>query len=323
MPGYIKTKLLFEYKQGQLIGLGFGDIVHSDADIVILSAFRTNNFTPNSAIGSINTFLEKHTSIRLENYIDYELKENGFKFIDISFQNLSFKKLLIIDMGEPDQNDIIPLGSESGLILNNIKNGLEKAKIQLAKSTSPFTIDITALGTQYGGLHRKECFDLLINWASDLFNLTSKITLLRFIAYELDTFVDFFESVFRLQKIKPENELTFSTVHNIDNLLQFKPELTSALRDLDKHPRGVIITCRTIIETIVKKRLSNNTIKLSDGIALLKNYCPPNIYSYLTTCRILGNFSNHDPNFIPTRRDAEGILILTLRIVEWHFSFES
>ncbi|MBK9320951.1 MAG: hypothetical protein IPM91_20600 [Bacteroidetes bacterium] len=128
MPGYIKTKLLFEYKQGQLIGLGFGDIVHSDADIVILSAFRTNNFTPNSAIGSINTFLEKHTSIRLENYIDYELKENGFKFIDISFQNLSFKKLLIIDMGEPDQNDIIPLGSESGLILNNIKNGLEKPK---------------------------------------------------------------------------------------------------------------------------------------------------------------------------------------------------
>ena len=323
MSGYIKTKLLFEYKQGQLIGLGFGDIVHSDAEIVIISAFRTNEFVPNSAIGSINALLEKYTHIKLRNYIDDELKNNGYKLIDFSSLKLSFKKLLIIDMGDPELDDSIAIGLESGYILNNIRRGLDKAKIELSRYNSYFTIDITALGTRFGGIRRKECFDLLINWASDLFNSTAKISLLRFIAYDLDTFVDFFESVYRLQKIKPENEITFSTVHNFDNLLQFKPELTSALRDLDEHPRGVIITCRTIIETIVKKRLANNTIRLSDGIALLKNYCPPNIYNYLTTCRILGNFSNHDPNFIPTRRDAEGILILTIRIVEWHFSFDS
>jgi hypothetical protein len=181
-----------------------------------------------------------------------------------------------------------------------------------------FTIDVTALGTKYGGIRRKESFDLLINWASDLFQYNKKVSLLRFIAYDLDTFVDFYESIYRLQKVRPEDELIFSATYNLENFEQFKGEINSALRSLDDNPRGVIITCRSIIEMIVKSVTKQPLIKLADGIHSLKDNVPPNIFSYLTTCRVIGNFSNHDPNFQPTRRDAEGILLLTLRIVEWH-----
>jgi hypothetical protein len=321
MSDFIKTKLLFEYKPGQLIGLGFGNIVNSDADLLIISAFETSTFVSQSSIGSLNKFLKETTKSNLEKLVNEELK-NGCQLIDLSSKNLRFKKILVISMGEEKHFNSQNREIVTDQIMNSIKKGLAKARILLSKESSSFTIDITALGTTYGGLRRKECFDMLINWATDLFTSTSKVSLLRFIAYDLDTFVDFFESAFRLQKIKPENELSFSA--NYDSLLssQFKGEINSALRSLDDNPRGVIITCRSIIESIVKSRISDSSVTLVEGIFLLKQSTPPSIYSYLTTCRLLGNFSNHDPNFIPTRRDAEGILLLTLRIVEWHLSNE-
>lgn len=331
MSDFIKTKLLFEHRPGQLIGLGFGNIINSDADILIISAFETPSYVSKSSIGSLSEFLWSENKINLKELINEEFINQGFQLIDLTSQNLRFKKILVISMGEPKYINSENIELFADQIMNNLKRGLDKARISLSKESSSFTIDITALGTRYGGLRRKESFDMLINWATDLFKSTSKVSLLRFIAFDLDTFVDFFESIYRLQKIKPENELAFSANYNIENFSQFKTEINSALRDLDENPRGVIRTCRSIIEIIVKTRISDSEkivktkisdpdIKLIDAIFSIKEKCPPTIYSYLYTCRILGNFSQHNYKFIPTRRDAEGILLLTLRIVEWHLA---
>ena len=320
MSEFIRTKQLFELKKGQLIGLGFGNIAHSDADIVCISAFNEPSFVSSSSIGSINELLLLKGNINLKHLVNDDFIINGFQLIDISMYGLPFKKILLISMGSRELFKMENKEILSELVMNNIKMGLEKAKRILSNELSSFSIDITALGTKYGSVRRKECFDLLITWATELFICTPKVSFLRFVAFELDTFIDFYEAIHRLQKIKPENELAFSANYNAENFSQFKPEISSALRNLDDNPRGVIITCRTIIEMIVKSRLSDSSIKLADGIHSLKESCPPSIYSYLTTCRLLGNFSNHDHNFVPTRRDAEGILLLTLRIVEWHLS---
>ena len=320
MTEFIKTKLLFEYKKGQMIGLGFGNIINSDADVLILSAFSEPSFTPNSTIGALNEYLIKKSNINLSELIDDELQRKGYQVIDLSSRGLSLKKILLVNMGSRDLFRTSNKEDLAELVLNSLKQGLEKAGNFLSGDGNLFTLDVTALGTKYGGVKRKECFDMLINWATDLFASTKNITFLRFVSFDLDTFVDFFESIYRLKKIKPEQELTFSADYDIDKYSSFKQEISSALRNLDENPRGVIITCRSIIETIVKFRVKDNTVKLADGISLLKGATPPSIYSYLTTCRLLGNFSNHDPDFIPTRRDAEGILLLTLRIVEWHLA---
>lgn len=320
MSSLINTKLLFEYKVGHLIGLGFGDIINSNADLLVVSAFDIPSFTPNSSIGSLNELLKKNSLASIEETINESFGKEGFQLFDYSESSLPFKKILLVCMGSRQSFKTESAESLAGIVLNNLKQNLEKARILLSKEKSAFTVDITALGTRYGGLRRKESFDMLINWAADLFSSTNKVTLLRYVAYDLDTFVDFFESIYRLQKMKPENELIFSATYDVDNLSVYKGDIKSALRNLDENPKGVIITCRSIIESIVKTRVNDTTIRLVDGIKLLKETCPPNIYSYLTTCRILGNFSNHDTNFIPTRRDAEGILLLTLRIVEWHVS---
>ncbi|HKO79387.1 MAG TPA: DUF4145 domain-containing protein [Chitinophagaceae bacterium] len=322
MPDIIKTKLLFEYKSGQLIGLGFGNIINSEADILVLSAFDVPSFDENSTIGVLNELLKVNGSTELRDLIGEQFGNVGYQMIDLSSSNFSFKKILLVCMGKREYFKLDDKGKLADLVINNLRNGLEKARLILSRELSPFTIDITALGTRYGGVRRKESFDMLINWATDLFNSTTKGTFLRFVAYDLDTFVDFFESVHRLQKIKASNELTFSAHYDTEHFSIYKVEISSALKNLDENPRGVIITCRLIIESIVKARLKNSSIKLADGIAALKDSTPPNIFSYLTTCRLLGNFSNHDPEFVPTRRDAEGILLLTLRIVEWHLSNE-
>lgn len=322
MSDFIKTKLLFEYKPGQIIGLGFGNIVNSDADIVIASAFDIPAFTSNSSIGALTQFLKQNTGIEIDKMLAKDFGKAGYQIIDLSAYSLQFKKILLLCMGGREVSELNDQDLLSDLVINNLKKGLSKARILLEKETAQFTIDITAIGTRYGGIRKKECFDLLMNWATDLFNHCPNISLLRFISYDLDTFVDFFESTYRLQKINPENELTFSANYDSDKFTQFRSEIKTALKSLDDNPRSVIITCRTIIEIIVKSKIKNTSIKLADGILLLKDISPPNIYSYLTTCRLLGNFSNHDPNFIPTRRDAEGILLLTLRIVEWHLAME-
>ncbi len=319
MANPIQTKLLFEYKKGQLLGLGFGNIVNSDADIICISAFDKPSFKLNSSIGELNEYLVKNFNYSIEEKLNNGLKPGTSILLTIPNTDKK-KKVLVLCMGLRSlakENDKDYLASH---VLNSLKVALEKAKILLLNEPDKFSIDVTALGTKYGGIRRKESFDLLINWASDLFQYNKKVSLLRFIAYDLDTFIDFYESIYRLQKIRPEDELIFSATYNLENFEHFKGDINTALRSLDDNPRGVIITCRSIIEMIVKTITNQPFIKLADGIHILKESIPPNVFSYLTTCRVIGNFSNHDPNFQPTRRDAEGILLLTFRIVEWHLA---
>ena len=66
MLEFIKTKLLFEYKPGQLIGLGFGNIVNSDADLIVVSALENFKFVLKSSVGSLNNFLIESAQVNLQ-----------------------------------------------------------------------------------------------------------------------------------------------------------------------------------------------------------------------------------------------------------------
>lgn len=99
MKDFIRTKQLYEYKKGQLIGLGFGNIVQSDADIVCISAFDKPSFAATSSIGLINELLKAKANINLEQIIDAQFKSDGFQLFDFTSNNLSFKKILLISMG--------------------------------------------------------------------------------------------------------------------------------------------------------------------------------------------------------------------------------
>lgn len=49
----IRTKLLYEPRDGHLLSLGFGNVASSQADVVCISAYNDEYFTPTSAIGAI------------------------------------------------------------------------------------------------------------------------------------------------------------------------------------------------------------------------------------------------------------------------------
>jgi hypothetical protein len=318
MSSFIQSKLLYEYKPAQLIGLGYGSIVHSDADLLVLSAFCRPSFVSNSTIGAVNDYLKATRAISLEEKLKPEFVNEGLQLIDLMDENLNFKKILVLSMGKRELLKMEDKSHLADIVINNLKIGLQRAKAILSKEPLLNTIDVTALGTMYGGVRRKESFDLLINWATDLFDDVSNVSLVRYVAYDLDTFVDFFESIYRLKKFKPENEIGFSISYNLEGLAAFKAEMIAGFKNLDNDPRSVIVSCRSIIESIVKIRIGNPSIRLVEGIDQLKEVIPPSIYNYLTVCRLLGNVSVHDFGFAPTRRDAEGILILTLRVIEWH-----
>jgi hypothetical protein len=202
MSSFIQTKLLYEYKPAQLIGLGFGSIVHSDADLLVLSAFSRPSFASNSTIGAVNDYLKATSAISLEEKLKPEFVNEGLQLIDLMGENLNFKKILVISMGKRDLFKMEDKSQLADIVINNLKIGLQKAKTILSKEPLLNTIDVTAFGTTYGGVRRKESFDLLTNWATDLFDDVYKVSLVRYIAYDLDTFVDFFESIYRLKKFK-------------------------------------------------------------------------------------------------------------------------
>lgn len=142
MDDFIKTKLLFEYKKGQLIGFGYGNIIESDADIICISAFNNARFIPNSAIGCINELIYNEVKIDLEEQLNESFGTDGFQIFDFSNYKLRFKKLLLICMGERSVYLIPDKEKMADIVINNLGRGLKKAKKILSKEETQYSIDV-------------------------------------------------------------------------------------------------------------------------------------------------------------------------------------
>lgn len=207
-----------------------------------------------------------------------------------------------------------------------IRFGLMGALGKLRTLGSPVQVDVTALGSQYGGLHRRRIFDLLVSWGTDLFIQCPSVNHLRLVSYDLDTFVDFYEALHRIKSLRGKEIATVGNV-TYGTYGAFQQEITSAAQLLDQNPKQVLVICRMIVEQVINRlcdeKLQTRQAKLVDNIKALNDHkhLPPQINSFLHTCRVVGNFAVHPDSgsdqFSPSRRDAEAVMMLTLRIVEW------
>lgn len=314
MSEMIHTKLLVEAQTAKFLSLGYGDISRSEADIVCVSHFRNSWFTPNSSIGAVDRALGEGVLARLLE--DAERASGNCALVDLRERGTPFKHLLVVWMGTWEEWVQRQSAEEA------IRFGLQAALSKLRKLEAPVQIDITALGTQYGGLQRRRIFDLLVSWGADLFNHCPAVSHLRMVAYDLDTFVDFFEALHRLKHLAGR-ELVFGEAIDCRRYGRFEADLATAIGILDQNPKQVLVICRTIVEAAIwrlcQEKLGRKPTGLFEDTKDLyaRGFLPENINSFLHTCRVLGNFANHEGAFQPSRRDAEAVMLLTLRIVEW------
>jgi hypothetical protein len=309
----IKTKMLYEPKQGHLLSLGFGNVVRSEADVIYLSAFNNDAFTRTSAIGALADVIGYEQMLRF--WPDDDISAGGCKFVDLQGYGLGFKYLMLISMGCHRSDGILQTA-------NLIQKGLQLSSAHLRSLTSDLQVDVVALGTQFGQLDRRHCFDILTQWTEGIFVTASNVQHLRFVAYDLDTFVDFYDALHR-QKNLVQQELSLDTQIALKQYGAFDRDVQTALKTLSINPLQVIVICRTIAEKVARQlyvrhfKVSCPTLFEAINTLHESKHLPGSIFSYLHTCRVLGNFSNHASDFDPSPKDAQGVMFLTLRIVEW------
>ena len=314
MSELIHTKLVVEVEPAKFLSLGFGDIACSEADVVCVSSFREAGFTPNSSIGAVDRALGRGVLRQLLDAAEQETE--ACTLVDLRDSGTQFKQLLVVWMGTVEQFLERRNAEES------IQFGLQGALGKLRKLGAPAQIDITALGSQYGGLHRRRIFDLLVSWGADLFNQCATVNHLRLVSFNLDTFVDFFEALHRM-KSWTGRELVFGEAIDCHRYGNFETDVATAIGILDQNPKQVLVICRTIVESVVRRlcqeRLGRKQTSLFEDTKELhaRRFLPESINSFFHTCRVLGNFANHGDEFQPSRRDAEAVMLLTLRIIEW------
>jgi hypothetical protein len=241
----------------------------------------------------------------------------GCRLLDVSESlEAHFRFVLLVGMGPYEQ------ALRAGSALNYLKMGLQKATTILHSAGPNLQLDVSAMGIQYGYLDRRESFDMLSEWASDLFTQCPNVAHVRFVAYELDAFVDFFEALHRLKKWS-QTSTGFTARVDTSAYRDFQSDLDVALSAMGTNPKQVLVVCRTIVETVVRrlvgKYLNRATSALFADINSLRNQgvMPGFIHSYLHTCRVVGNFANH-ANFSPSPKDAQATMFLTLRVIEWY-----
>lgn len=328
MSELIHTKLVVEVDPAKFLSLGFGDIANSEADVVCVSSFRESAFVPNSSIGAVARALNAK-QISLPTLLRYESNpEDGQPFgactlLDLLPYGTLFKKLLVVWMG--NYEEYLARGSAETAIQMGLQSAV--AQIRTLPHSQSSQVDITALGSRYGGLHRRRAFDLVTSWAMQVFRECPHVNHLRLVAYDLDTFVDFFEALYRL-KSWTGRELVFGEAINCHRYGNFEADITTAIKILDQNPKQVLVICRTIVESVVgrlcQERLGRKPTGLFEDTKDLKGrgFLPESINSFFHTCRVLGNFANHGQEFQPSRRDAEAVMLLTLRIIEWFLGGE-
>ena len=314
----IRTKVMKELAPGKFLALGFGDVAASNLDGVIVSSFLKPVWVEGSAIKAIarsvgEDYLSMHWPV--------DRKPGSAHVIDVSAQpGVQFDKLFIVFMNYaasryrhpnfPDQNAWLSMG------LRNLQALLEREGVK--------RVDITALGTQYGGLGHKAAFEMLSEWTVNLFSRSPEMDLIRITTTNLDAFIDFFEILYKMPawNLSPSiGEDFIGTVTRVD----FGEDLNLIGSLLERGGYDLAISaCRTTIEKKVKEVYSLYGWVYPGGLfnavekLRSKGVLPVQIGAYFDVVRKLGNFTVHaDVTFTPTRRDAEIVFSLTLRIIEW------
>lgn len=307
----IKTKLVIELQAARFLSLGFGDISDSEANVVCLSSF----------IDDIGQTLEYFSANQINDKSSIvvplpkaHIKAGGSYVFDLPELDFGFRKLLLICKGKTDQ--------PPDTIATNIRMGLSRATSQIADLGDGLQIDTTVMGVglSHGNINSKLMFEIFIEWITSIFSKCKNVDHIRLVSNNPDTFVELFESLHKLRT--SSSELISTSDIALGKYGDFSKDIATAVRLLENNPRQVIVICRTIVEAAVRKlcqkRLKRQSTKLYDDITALKanGVVPDHVFSYLQTCRVLGNFSNHS-DFVPSQRDAEAVMVLTLRIVEW------
>lgn len=310
----IKTKLIVELSPARFFSLGFGDITNSEANVVCVSSFMEEITQTFDYFYNMEIFGNVENSIK-QNVLSYDRVKAGYPYLfDLPIAEFGFRKLLVICKGTRLQSP--------DTILNNIQIGLARSIPIVGTLETNLQLDTTAMGVgvYYGGISSKSSFDSFLEWISELFSKCRNVDHVRLVSHTPETFVDIFESLHRFKK--PISELSFTTPINPESYKEFSDDVASAIQLSHSNPKQAVVICRTIIESVVRKLcykyLGKSPTKLYNDIADLRNHSiiPEHIFSYLQTCRVLGNFSNHT-DFEPTERDAEVITLLALRVAEW------
>jgi len=317
-PRFIETKLLHEISPGRILSLGFGDIAQSEADMVCVSAYAERGFTRRSAVGAVSERIGYGTLER--RWCRVEGPASHCELVEVEYAaGAGFRYVLMINMGEPLRDR----EQRQQSVSNNLKVGLQSAVSKINSVGRPLQLDVSAMGVQFGHVDRHKSFDLLSEWALALFDSCPMVSHVRLVAYDLDTFVDFFEALHRLKKL-PQTSMALSGPINTSDYRDFKPDLDVAVNAMNtNNAKQVLVICRTVVEGVVRRMvqarlqraastLFGDTNELRD-----KGVIPSFIHSYLHTCRVVGNFANHT-NFAPSAKDAQAVMFLTLRIVEWY-----
>jgi hypothetical protein len=315
---FIATKLIYEIRKGKFLCLAVGDIRYSEADVVVVSTFTNAFLVKNSAIGAVN---ELYRSVVSEGNINSMLSRyfsgGSAELIDMRKHGLGFKRLLVIGMGGVEllKNEV---RDANLMIIENIRTGLKRSAKILSELKEDIQLDVALLGTQYGDVNSGSAFDVLSDWSASLMK-KKNIRSVRLVAYDIDVYTDFFESLYRMKHFDPEDRVNLSDKHHYEKFGGFDNDVNSARESIVKNPTNTFLLCRKIIEQIAYKLCSPPVPgTLNDAISSIKDKVPVHIHTYLNTCRILGNHANHTNIFNPSSRDSEIILELTLRIVSWY-----
>ena len=188
----IRTKLLFEAQPAaRFLSLGFGNIGNSEADVICVASF----------IDDINELVELNAiifdsfskNINESNEDKDRIHAGHCYLFDWSDDLNRHKSLLIICKGNRKQS--------SSDIETNIKLGLSRTIPLIKTMKIGLQIDVTAMGVgaKYGDIHVRESFDFLVSWVIYLFSACDNIDNVRFVSHNPDTFVDFFEGLYRIK----------------------------------------------------------------------------------------------------------------------------
>lgn len=313
----IRTKLIVELSPGRFFSLGFGDIINSEANVVCVSSFIDEIAQTLDYFSDVGALWGVETSQR-PGEVSYDKKiKAGYPYLlDLPKAEYGFRRLLVICKGTR--------GQPPQAVLGNIQIGLARSISVIGRLEAGLQIDSTAMGVGIsgGGIDSKSSFDLLLEWITELFSKCKNVDHVRLVSNVPDTFVDLFESLHKFKSIALSSELSLTATINPESYGEFGKDVAAAIHLSRSNPKQAIVICRTIIESVVRKlcykHLKKPPTKLYGDIADLRsrNIIPEFIFSYLQTCRVLGNFSNH-MDFAPAERDAEAVTLLALRVVEW------
>lgn len=314
----ISTKLVYEIRKGKFLSLAVGDIRYSEADVVVVSTFTKASLVRNSAIGAVNEhFRSVVNSGSINSLLSRSFGGGSAELIDMRKYNLGFKRLLVIGMGGLE---LLKYGvRDANLILTeNIRNGLKRSLKILSELKEDIQLDAAILGTQYGDVKSRNAFDILSDWSTRLLKIKN-IKGVRFVAFDIDVYTDFFEALYRMKNFDPDDRVNLTDKHRKEGFGGFDTDVNAARESIVKNPTNTFLLCRRIIEQIAFRicpQPAHST--LNDAISRIRDQVPPHIHTYFNTCRILGNHANHTQAFKPSPKDSEIILELTLRIVIWY-----